>query len=313
MKQTIGQMLYEKRKMLHLHEKQIEREIQIKPEQLQWLEKDEFNTFPESFYVKNFLKRYAQFLEIDSELVLALYRRDYENNEIKRTNLRKETLKKANRETSIFDYIQIFATPFRLKLLGFILASLVLVSVTYFYTTTAFQQPVLIIQTPFELSNGYNGKIELNQRRVTLSGITEENIALTLNEQVVPLTIDNEYRIENIPVTEEGTQLELIAENALGVQASIVLNLVYVEPEIEEMNLEIRAEADIENVLVKAENIVVLNEFTSIGTVENFITDNFFEIECTNPSALRVLINDIPYNLENGTIFENKGTEIVQR
>jgi len=78
---TAGQLLQEKRVLKELTIEEIAASIKIKPEYLRALENSEFSILPSSTFIKGFLRNYAIALRINPETVLAMFRRDFVENE----------------------------------------------------------------------------------------------------------------------------------------------------------------------------------------------------------------------------------------
>jgi len=78
---TIGEILSSKRKELGLSLDQIEKEIKIRKKYLEGIEKNDFSLTSESTIVKGFIRNYAQVLGLPPENALAIFRRDFRENE----------------------------------------------------------------------------------------------------------------------------------------------------------------------------------------------------------------------------------------
>jgi cytoskeletal protein RodZ len=85
-KDTIGSILRHQRENKKLNLDKIADELKIRPQYLEALEKDQFDLLPGKLYQRSFLKVYAQFLNLDSEHILAMF----EQYESSKGSLRKE-------------------------------------------------------------------------------------------------------------------------------------------------------------------------------------------------------------------------------
>ena len=66
-----GEILKEKRKMQGLSLQECSKKLKIQKRYLEWLESDEYKRLPADIYTKNFLKRYAIFLNLDERPLLS--------------------------------------------------------------------------------------------------------------------------------------------------------------------------------------------------------------------------------------------------
>lgn len=78
---TAGEILSEKRRELGLTLEEIEKETKIRKKHLEAIEKNNFSSLPESTIVKGFIRNFAQALGLPPENVLAVFRRDFLENE----------------------------------------------------------------------------------------------------------------------------------------------------------------------------------------------------------------------------------------
>jgi len=78
---TVGEILSEKRRSLGLSLEEIGKETKIRPKYLEAIEKNNFSSFGQSTTVKGFIRNYAQVLGLSPENTLAVFRRDFAENE----------------------------------------------------------------------------------------------------------------------------------------------------------------------------------------------------------------------------------------
>lgn len=78
---TVGEILGQKRKDLGLSLEEVEKETKIRQKYLLAIESDNFGQIPESTIVKGFVRNYAQFLSLSADNILAIFRRDFCENE----------------------------------------------------------------------------------------------------------------------------------------------------------------------------------------------------------------------------------------
>ncbi|MGB9637262.1 MAG: helix-turn-helix domain-containing protein [Microgenomates group bacterium] len=78
---TVGEILSEKRKAVGLSLEEIEKETKIRVKYLEAIEKNNFSQIPGSATVKGFIRNYALVLGLTPANVLAVFRRDFRENE----------------------------------------------------------------------------------------------------------------------------------------------------------------------------------------------------------------------------------------
>jgi len=78
---TVGEILGQRRKELNLTLEQVEKEIKIRQKYLEAIEKNNFSQIPESTIVKGFIRNYALYLSLPPDNILAVFRRDFFENE----------------------------------------------------------------------------------------------------------------------------------------------------------------------------------------------------------------------------------------
>lgn len=76
---TVGQILKEEREKQLLSLEQVEKVTKIRIELLKELEADNYQKLPPPTFVQGFIKNYGHFLKIDTNKLLAVYRREFSN------------------------------------------------------------------------------------------------------------------------------------------------------------------------------------------------------------------------------------------
>lgn len=75
---TVGQTLKEAREAQFYTVEDVEKHLRIRMELLEALESDNYSKLPPATFIQGFIKNYSKFLGLDSEKMLALFRRDFE-------------------------------------------------------------------------------------------------------------------------------------------------------------------------------------------------------------------------------------------
>ncbi len=164
---TLGGLLFERREELGISQNKAARDLVVKEEVIDSLENGQYLDLPEPTFVKGLIRSYAQYLGLDSDHLLALYRREYDE-----TKYPKKSLVIENKKLKI--------TPTSLTTAAFvvaIVAFIVYVIVQYFSVLTA---PKLAVTSP---QNDETTTIPI----VQINGQTEKETSISIDGQLVPV------------------------------------------------------------------------------------------------------------------------------
>src|SRR3989338_5807748 len=81
MLKTAGETLQQERERQNLTYEDIEKETHIRAKNLEAIEKGNWEVFPSRTYIQGIIKGYGKFLELDTDTLLAYFRREYERHE----------------------------------------------------------------------------------------------------------------------------------------------------------------------------------------------------------------------------------------
>jgi len=176
----IGQIIAEERQRRSITLLQMSQLTKIKPKYLQYLEANQFAQLPSGTFVKGFIKAYARILNLDQKPLLALLRRDYQEN------------------TSGQLLPREFITPMVKKTRFWKPITLVVVIIaTIFFTLLGYvgwqwhnlnKPPTLEVYTPQEN--------EFVSSQIVVTGVTDSEAILAVNAQPVALQPDGSFRTE---------------------------------------------------------------------------------------------------------------------
>lgn len=176
----IGQIIAEERQRRSITLLQMSQLTKIKPKYLQYLEANQFAQLPSGTFVKGFIKTYARILNLDQKPLLALLRRDYQEN------------------TSGQLLPREFITPMVKKTRFWKPVTLVVVIIaTIFFTLLGYvgwqwhnlnKPPTLEVYTPQEN--------EFVSSQIVVTGVTDSEAILAVNAQPVALQPDGSFRTE---------------------------------------------------------------------------------------------------------------------
>jgi len=246
---TVGEVLKKQRKLLDktLNEASSDTKIQLRF--LKYLENNDFDKFDSDVYAQGFLKIYASYLNLNTDRILAIYRRSLPF-KTKPIESPRETHKAKNKLPSI--------TPRLLAVLlsvSFLIGSLAYIG----YQIYQFQSPPKIsITTPDNDSTVENEIIEV-------SGTTDPNASLFINDLPIETTIDGNFNTE-ISLNSGINLITITSKKSNNTQESIeIIKITYNAPQ------EIEKEEEEEE--IEKTNILKLTITTSSVWVQLNIDD----------------------------------------
>ena len=171
-----GQKLREERLGKGLSLAEVEKGTKIKASFLEAIEKGEYQKLPSSAYAQGFVRNYAEFLNLPSKEILAIFRREFdERNYIK-------VLPESFARGKDMPGRKIRIQQKLLVALGIILVFIAFIIYQYRY---AFINPPLHIDEPID--NKVTGK------EVTVTGHTDPNTSVTVNDLPVALDTNGDF------------------------------------------------------------------------------------------------------------------------
>ncbi len=174
---TVGQLLKSAREKQAYQLHDIEKATKIRTKYLDALENDQYAKLPSGTYAKGFIKNYPQFLNLPLDTLLAVFRRDFTEDERGQMIPRSMTRPLANRlflwtpQATLISVISLVVAVF----LGFI-----------FYQYQGFLQPRLQVTVPSE------GEILLGPL-ITISGSADPSSVVSVNKQLVIINPDGNF------------------------------------------------------------------------------------------------------------------------
>lgn len=173
--EVIADMLRKERKIKKISLKIVSSKLGINYRYLKAIEKGDFNALPEGLYRKNYLREYAQFLNLDADKILEFYKK--ENSDSPPDKQKNLFLKKIPK-------VHYFLTVPKL-IKNFIIVLVVLVCVGYlgYYLNNIITPPEVIILNPAS-------DLTIDKNRISIAGKTEPETEITINGEVV--LIDSE-------------------------------------------------------------------------------------------------------------------------
>ena len=163
---TLGERLARMRQEANVSLEQIEEELGIQKKYIEFLERGEYNRLPGEIYTKSFLKKYAEYMQVNPDMVLGLYQK--ESNIVTRV---KKPRKSEEMPKSII-------TPKTIRnsvIMVIVVAILIYLGLQI---KMIFVPPELILESPPD-------NLTTNQAEVIVAGQTEAEAIIVINGQTV--------------------------------------------------------------------------------------------------------------------------------
>lgn len=186
---TAGEVLKSKREALGKSLETVSEDTKIQIRFLKYIEDNDFSKFDSDVFLTGFIKIYAQYLDLDSTKVLALFRRS------------KPTVKKSDLKTkskSLFKVKKSFLTPKFFITISIALFLLLVIGYIGIQIYNFQSPPKLQITEPQD-------NLTTTSQYLTVRGNTDENSSLDINDS--PVKINNDGTFEKELTLNEGVNL----------------------------------------------------------------------------------------------------------
>ena len=175
---TVGEILKKERLSKKITFEDIEKNLRIRKKFLIALEENSWEKLPSLTYIKGFLKNYSSFLGLDSEELLAIFRREYQEQE--RSGVLPSGLSHPLNEP-------IFRLTPQLTVIGVILLFIIVFfGYLFFQYKIYISPPNLIITKPAE------GETLLSEK-VDVSGKTDSDAVISVNGVKIAISAEGEF------------------------------------------------------------------------------------------------------------------------
>jgi cytoskeleton protein RodZ len=207
MKST-GQILQAARAARKLDIKEVARITKIRPQFLELLEADAFGQLPSATVAKGFIRNYSQFLGLNSEYVLAVFRRDFVEN--RAGQIVPRGIVDPVSQTSLW-------TPKSTVI------AIVVFLFTCFFGYLAYQFSILIGPPSLSLSSPVEN-LQTADSTVEVLGKTDPEATISVNDKLVALDNGGQFFVR-IPLVFGANTLTVRATNKSGKSASVTRHI----------------------------------------------------------------------------------------
>src|SRR5258706_1234876 len=175
---TIGERLAQERIGKKLTIEQVAKATKIRPEFINALENGNYAALPSSAYAQGFVKNYIAFRDLPSKELMALFRREF--NEKEYLGVLPEGFTKGGN-------IPLRRLRVRETIFIVIAVALLLAGFLFYQYRQAFFSPSVKVSSPSE-------NAVINSQSVTVSGVTEPNSIVTVNDLPAFVDASGNYR-----------------------------------------------------------------------------------------------------------------------
>jgi len=201
--QTVGELLLAKRKAKNISLTKAARDLVIKKENLEAIENGQWEKLPEPPFAKGFVKNYAQYLGLDPDYTLALYRREYDEAQYPK---KPSPLTHQRRLLS-------FITPNRVVVFCTITLILIFIGYLIIQYFSILSAPRLQVFTPADDST-----TQVSAVRIT--GQTEKGAMLAIDGNFVAVDKDGNFSYE-LKLEEGRNTIEITASKRLSPKTKV--------------------------------------------------------------------------------------------
>ena len=209
---SLGQILKTQRENKRLTIDDVHKFIKIHPKYLEALESDTYAVFEGKVHAKGFLKMYADFLELNTSEVLALWRREYEAGFEKHKEEKFFQIKPV-------DPPGVTITP------GFILGTIATVLIIGFFSYLFYQYRSFTGDPKLDIYYPQNN-ISVDSDILDITGKTELDSSVFINNQKVVLNMDGSFAA-SIKLKEGLNTLSIVAVNKLNKKTELIRTIIY--------------------------------------------------------------------------------------
>ena len=202
---TVGQVLKEERERKFFSLDEIEKATKIRKELLSALEEGLYQKLPPQTFVQGFIKNYGKFLGLNTEKLLAVYRREFSEG--------KNPPKILESFSNPLDKRKFKITP--AKALGSAILILIIIFFAYLWFQYRFLvvAPFLDVQVPIDQQS-------VSEAAVTVSGRTDTEAKVTINNQEIQVDSSGKFSQE-IKLSDNVNSIVIVATSKSGKETKI--------------------------------------------------------------------------------------------
>lgn len=197
---TVGQVLRDERERKFYTLEEIEKATKIRRELLEALEAGQYSRLPPSTFVQGFIKNYGKFLGLNTEKLLAVYRREFAEGKHPPRIL--ETF------SNPIDNRKFRLTPARA--LGSVVLTLIIIFFVYLWFEYRF-----LVGGPFLEINQPTDQFKVNSAEIQVIGRSDPEAKVSINNQEIGVDAAGRFS-QQIKLVEDINTIEITATTKTG-------------------------------------------------------------------------------------------------
>jgi cytoskeletal protein RodZ len=293
---TVGEVLKKQRKNFNKSVEQVALDTKIQPRFIRHIESNDFEKFDSSVYAQGFIKIYANYLELNEDRIMAIYRRS-----VPQINKEKETIRETGKNPK-----RIKVTP---KTIAISLSILFLIGILAYLGYQIYQ-----FQSPPEISiSSPENELTVTTDTVEVMGATDKNSTLFVNDIPIELDAQGNFQYE-VDLNPGVNLITVLAKKNNSTQESIeTVKVNYTPPdEVSQSEEEKQAEQKPNSVRLEIVNSSVwvqfnvdkinkISQILQVGEEYEYEVNNQFSLTTGIINSTKVYFNDEELQINRGT------------
>lgn len=197
---TVGQVLKEERERKFYTLEEIEKATKIRKELLEALEEGNYKKLPPPTFIQGFIKNYGKFLGLDTEKLLAIFRREFSDSKHPPRILESFSNPVDNKRFKI--------TP--AKLLGTLVLGLIITFFLYLWVEYRF-----LVGAPFLEVSYPADQLTIDSSTIEIMGRTDPEAKVSLNDQQIAVDPSGRF-LQEIQLTENLNKITITSTSKSG-------------------------------------------------------------------------------------------------
>ena len=202
---TVGEILKEERERKSHTLDEVERVTKIRKELLEALEADDYTKLPPATFIQGFIKNYGKFLNLDSEKLLAVFRREYSDS--------KHPPKILDSLITPVNSDKFHITPARL------ISGLVIFLVVAFFAYLWFEYRYLVGAPILEVISPQDQGVVIEEL-LEVAGTTTPEARVSINDQEVYVDTEGKFTQE-IRLQDGMNKITIVSTSRLGANSRV--------------------------------------------------------------------------------------------
>lgn len=303
--QSIGNLLKKYREELSISIEEISAKTFIRKSFIEDIENNDFSRFDSHLHAKGFIKIICDYLQVEPESLLIIYKRDFENKN-----------NKFNRKITNFklkekDYEQKSSKPlikFQLPRIENkyvkpgILLSIVIFALIFVINLiqTTFSPPKFSINLPIEINKPGEYKYSSTFPEIKIEGEVEPDTKVFVNDEPIVVEPGDTFRATDISTESERSIIKINFINRLGITSEVKLDVSRDLQNIKDedlYNIVILVQNKPTFFLARGDGTIQFNDISNQNDAIRIIASRSIEIETNEPENLILQVNGEKFNI----------------